>query len=64
MTWLQRWAARLPVGQILMYDYELSRILRLLNQAGIEEMRLVSTNHDGHHGVIIFGRKTAQPSQA
>jgi hypothetical protein len=41
-----------------MYDYNLSRVVRLVNQAGIEEMSLVSTNHDGHHGVIILGRKS------
>lgn len=57
----KRWAQRLPVGQILMYDYDLSKVVRLANQAGIEDMRLVSTNHDGHHGVIILGRKTAEP---
>lgn len=62
--YLQRWASRLPVGQILMYDYDLSRIVRLLNQAGVEEMKLVSTNHDGHRGVIILGRKTAEPFQS
>jgi SAM-dependent methyltransferase len=58
----RRWARNLPLGQILMYDYDLSKIVRLLNRAGIEEIRLVSTNHDGHHGVIILGRKTAEPS--
>jgi len=52
----------LPVGQILMYDYDLSRVVRLLNLAGIEEIRLVSTNHDGHHGFIILGQKTAPAS--
>ncbi|MFI4949901.1 MAG: class I SAM-dependent methyltransferase [Caulobacterales bacterium] len=56
----KRWARRLPVGQILMYDYDLSKVVRLANRAGIEDMRLVSTNHDGHHGVIILGRKTAE----
>jgi SAM-dependent methyltransferase len=61
---LQEWVETLPVGQILMYDYDLSRMLRLLNQAGIEEMKLVSTDHDGHHGVIILGRKTAEPYQS
>ena len=54
----------LPLGQILMYDYDLSRVVRLMNLAGIEEIRLVSTNHDGHHGFIILGRKTAPPSLA
>jgi SAM-dependent methyltransferase len=55
----QRWIAGLPVGEILMYDYDLSRLLRLLNGGGVEEMNLVSTHHDGHHGVIILGRKRA-----
>lgn len=58
------WVRGLPVGHIHMYDYDLSRVVRLLNLAGIEEMRLISTNHDGHHGVIILGRKTAQPVQS
>jgi SAM-dependent methyltransferase len=53
----RRWVASLPVGHILMYDYDLSRLLRLLNAGGVEEMSLVSTHHDGHHGVIILGRR-------
>ena len=53
---------RLPVGHIHMYDYDLSRIVRLLNRAGIEEIHLVSANHDGHHAVIVLGRKTAEPT--
>jgi SAM-dependent methyltransferase len=55
-------AKHLPVGHIHMFDYDLSRIVRLLNRAGIEEIHLVSTNHDGHHAVIILGRKTAEPT--
>jgi SAM-dependent methyltransferase len=58
----RQWVKTLPVGQIWMYDYDFSKVLRLLNLAGIEEMKLVSTDHDGHHGAIIFGRKTA-PAQ-
>jgi hypothetical protein len=57
----EHWERTTPVGQIFMYDYNLSRIVRLVNQAGIEEVSLISTNHDGHHGVIILGRKTAEP---
>ena len=57
----RQWVHNLPVGQIWMYDYDLSKVLRILNLAGIEELKLVSTDHDGHHGVIIFGRKTADP---
>jgi len=60
----RRWLRRLPVGHIHMFDYDLSRVVRLLNLAGIEDMRLISTDHDGHHGVIILGRKTAQPASS
>jgi SAM-dependent methyltransferase len=56
-------AVRLPVGHIHMYDYDLSRVVRLLNRAGVEEIHLISTDHDGHHGVIILGRKTV-PAQS
>ena len=51
------WARKLPVGQILMYDYDLSAVVRLLTLAGVDEMKLVSTDHDGHRGVIILGRR-------
>jgi SAM-dependent methyltransferase len=55
----RQWLKSLPAGQILMYDYDLNPLVRLISLAGIEEMKLVSTDHDGHHGVIILGRKTA-----
>jgi len=55
----RRWLESLPVGHIHMYDYDLSQVLRLMNLAGIETFKLLSTNHDGHHGVFILGRKTA-----
>jgi hypothetical protein len=55
---MMRWVRRLPLGQILMYDYDLSAVLRILNEAGIENMRMVSTNHAGHHGVLVLGRKS------
>src|SRR3569623_3582976 len=60
----RRWVENLPVGQIWMYDYDLSKVVRLFNLAGVEEMQLVSTDHDGLHGVIIFGRKTAAPKES
>jgi SAM-dependent methyltransferase len=58
------WLKSLPAGHIHMYDYDLSQIVRVLNRGGVQDMRLVSTDHAGHHGVIILGRKTAQPSPA
>lgn len=60
----RKWLAKHGAGIILMYEYDLSKVTRLLNLAGVEEMRLVSTDHDGHHGVIILGRKTAPLSLA
>jgi SAM-dependent methyltransferase len=60
----REWLKNLPVGHIHMYDYDLSKVIRLCNQAGIETIQLVSTDHDGHHGVIILGRKTAEPYQS
>jgi SAM-dependent methyltransferase len=47
------------VGAIHMYDYDLSQVVKLLNQAGVAELTLVATDHGGHHGVIILGRKSA-----
>lgn len=55
----RRRVAAMPAGAILMHDYELSAVVRLLNRAGIAEMTLISTDHGGHHGVIVFGRKSA-----
>jgi SAM-dependent methyltransferase len=46
-------------GVIHMYDYDLSAVVKLLNQAGVAELTLVPTDHGGHHGVIILGRKSA-----
>jgi len=42
-----------------MYDYDLSQVVKLFNHAGVAELTLVSTDHGGHHGVILLGRKSA-----
>jgi len=46
-----------PAGIVSMYDYDLAQVLRRLNAAGVEEVSLVSTDHGGHHGAILLGRK-------
>jgi SAM-dependent methyltransferase len=63
---LRRWrkALSLPAGHIHMFDYDLSAVIRILNEADIEDMRLISTNHAGHHGVTILGRRNAPKSPA
>ncbi|MDF2901326.1 MAG: hypothetical protein K0Q62_1385 [Phenylobacterium sp.] len=50
-------ATQAAVGVVSMYDYDLSQVLRLLNLAGVEELSLISTNHGGHHGAVLLGRK-------
>jgi SAM-dependent methyltransferase len=55
---VRRWRlARLPKGAIRMYDYDLSQVVERLNRAGVGEVALVPTDHGGHHGVILLGRK-------
>lgn len=52
----------LRTGTILMYDYDLSAVMALLNRAGVTEATLVHTDHGGHHGAIILARKTGAAS--
>ncbi len=46
-----------PVGAIMMYDYDLSEVLKRLHLAGVDEVKLFHTNHGGHHGVEILARR-------
>jgi SAM-dependent methyltransferase len=55
-------AARLKRGTIFMHDYDLSAVVEILNRAGVEDLTLSATDHDGHHGVILIGRKAAPAS--
>ncbi|MBR7621761.1 class I SAM-dependent methyltransferase [Phenylobacterium sp. 20VBR1] len=52
-----------PKGLVMMFDYDLSAVVRLLNEHGVEEMNLVSTHHDGHNGVLILARREGQSPQ-
>ena len=51
-----------PPGEIMMYDYAFSAILETLNRNGIERFSVVSTDHGGHHGAHIFGRRSSAPA--
>lgn len=44
-------------GGMQMFDYDLTQILAVLIQAGIGEVAMRHTDHGGHHGVLIVGRK-------
>ena len=54
--------ARLPKGAILMHDYDLSAVVEIMQRAGVEDLTLSATDHGGHHGVILIGRKAAPVS--
>lgn len=49
----------LAVGEMVMFDYDLSIIAALLFNAGVTELHLLHTNHGGFHGAVVYGRKPA-----
>ena len=51
-----------PKGLIMMYDYDLARVLELLDAHGVEDVLLEPTNHDGHRGVTILARRNPAPT--
>ena len=53
---------RMKPGQIMMYDYDLSCVLRILDAHGVRDIATVSTDHGGHHGVILLGRRAPEPA--
>jgi SAM-dependent methyltransferase len=56
---LARAGARPAESLIQMHDYNLSDVIRAFVEAGVVEQHLVHTDHGGHHGVWVFGRRTA-----
>lgn len=54
---LARAGARPAESLIQMHDYNLSDVIRLFVEADVHEQRLVHTDHGGHHGVWVIGRK-------
>jgi SAM-dependent methyltransferase len=46
-------------GLMSMYDYDLGQILERLNRRDISRMTMTSTDHGGHHGVMIYGQRDA-----
>jgi SAM-dependent methyltransferase len=55
---LARAGVRPAEALIQMHDYSLTDVVQAFVEAGIEEQHLVHTDHGGHHGVWVFGRKT------
>jgi hypothetical protein len=46
-----------PPGTMVMYDYDMTRVLAAFVHAGIHRMWLEHVDHDGHHGFQIIGQK-------
>jgi SAM-dependent methyltransferase len=46
-----------PVGGMSMYDYDLGQLIAILHEGGINRVTLQHTDHGGHHGAVIIGRK-------
>jgi SAM-dependent methyltransferase len=44
-------------GTVRMYDYDLNRVLAIMLGESIEPFGIAPTNHGGHHGVWLFGRR-------
>jgi SAM-dependent methyltransferase len=47
-------------GTMMMYDYDMNQVLAMLYGAGIEDVSLRHSNHGGHHGALIVGRRTQE----
>ena len=50
---------RPEIGQITMYDYDVSQVLALLTRAGCPRFVLEHTDHGGHHGFMVYAQKVA-----
>lgn len=44
-------------GTMMMYDYDLNQLLAMFHAAGIDRLSLQHSDHGGHHGAFILGRK-------
>jgi SAM-dependent methyltransferase len=56
--WARRAPPPAPAGTMMMYDYDLSQVVKRFNRAGVGPLTLLPTDHGGHHGVIVLGRRT------
>lgn len=46
-----------PPGTMMMYDYDLSRLIAMLFKYGFMDISMDHVNHGGCHGVIIYSKK-------
>ncbi|MFC5344929.1 class I SAM-dependent methyltransferase [Brevundimonas staleyi] len=48
-----------PRGAMMMYDYDMTRLIEITARHGFHALLTLHTNHGGCHGAILFGRKGA-----
>jgi len=53
----QRKRRELPIGEMIMYDYDLTRIVGLFYRAGVKALFLEHCDHGGVIGATIYARK-------
>lgn len=46
-------------GEMLMFDYDLNGVFRMLFASGLEQLWVEHTYHGGYHGVYLYGVKSA-----
>lgn len=51
------WNKPAPVGTMMVYDYDMNRVLKCLFDQGISDPVLVHTKHGDLHGCWVIGRK-------
>lgn len=49
----------MPTGRMRMYDYDMTRVLQIFVDAGLEGLSLEHFDHDGHHAFRVYGRKVS-----
>ena len=51
---------RAPKGSVLMFDYDIGELYERFRRHDVALATLVPTDHGGHHGVTVVGRRGAQ----
>lgn len=53
-----------PPGSMMMYDYDLNRLMAMLHDHGVDQVMLQHTNHGGCHGARVLGRRAEDAGPA
>jgi 2-polyprenyl-3-methyl-5-hydroxy-6-metoxy-1,4-benzoquinol methylase len=64
MSRLRQWFDKRlkPTDRISMFDYDLGKLTNMFYTSGIRQMTLLPTDHGGHLGVFVIGRRDLEGS--